>query len=86
MLSNRYRNFFYVVSTLDGRKSTQLCHVNLLNPYFCHAHENTVPVAKIKPVALVTEISNPSVSIATDSTEGKRVQPDCLIQPRLWSN
>ncbi|KAI2643088.1 Retrovirus-related Pol polyprotein from transposon 17.6 [Labeo rohita] len=47
----------YIVSTPDRRKATQLCHVNLLKPYFCRAHENAVSGTEIKPAALVTEVS-----------------------------
>lgn len=77
----------YIVSTPDKRKSTQLCHVNLLKPYFCCARENAVPGAEIKPVALVTEVSNFSLGMADcRPTEEERVPPDCIVQPRLCNS
>ncbi len=64
----------YIVSTPDKKKSTQLCHVNLLKPYFCRARETAVPGAEIKPVALVSETSHFSLSMADcRPTEDKRI-------------
>lgn len=59
----------YIVSTPDRRKASQLCHMNLLKPYFCRARENAVPGAEEKPVALVTEVSN--LGVKFDCTEGE---------------
>ncbi|KAL0150446.1 hypothetical protein M9458_054263 [Cirrhinus mrigala] len=76
----------YIVSTPDRRKATQLCHVNLLKPYFCRAHENAVSGTEIKPAALVTEVSTFSSGTATVSTEDEKVPSDCIIQPRLLNS
>lgn len=68
----------YIVLTLDRRKASQLCHVNLLKPHFCRARENAVPGAEVKSVELLTEVSN--LGIELDCTEGESITTEQLTK------
>ena len=68
----------YLVSTPDRRKKTQLCHVNMLKPYFPRVNQG-----EVKPVALVSSVGGVS-SPSLDSVEEKIESPDvAVLQGRL---
>ncbi len=48
----------YLIATPDRRKSTQLCHINLLKPYYCRSHKPLDAKAEVQPV-LVVESTSP---------------------------
>ena len=58
----------YIVSTPHRRRSTQLCHVNLLKPYF----ERAEPEKIVLPCM-----------VAVDYQEGVEPPDDCILQGRL---
>lgn len=48
----------YLIATPERRKSTQLCHINLLKPYYCCSHKALDAKTAVKP-ALVVESTSP---------------------------
>ena len=71
----------YLISTPDRRKTTQLCHVNMLKPYFPRTSGG-----EVKPVALVSSVSSVGdvVSPSLDGGEEKIESPDVgVLQGRL---
>lgn len=79
----------YVLSTPDRRKKVQVCHINLLKPYF--------PSAPITPVGLITTTppggsSDPDCgvknsegfdSLSEESSEGVRGPSSAIVEGRL---
>lgn len=46
----------YLVSTPDRRRSTQLCHINLLKPYHARSLRTEGDEAKVKPVVTIRDM------------------------------
>lgn len=65
----------YIISTPDRRKSTQLCHLNLLKPFYVRV---ATPKVKCFPVAVAS-------GLATTETLGQDVKApdDVILWPRL---
>ena len=70
----------YLISTPDQRRSTQLCHGNMLKPYFlCSTTEQTE--RETKPVTLVASLGVESSSLRKESGEEPVHPPldDCVM-------
>lgn len=78
----------YLLSTPHRKRPTQLCHVNLLKPYYTRssvsgAAETDDPVAS---VSLASAVENPEASsylVAAGSGEDVVGPDDCVLFPRL---
>lgn len=66
----------YLVTTPDRRKSTQLCHINMLQPYFPHSN-GMGSVGEAKPVALVASLGVVSSPSLGDEGGQVNVPDDC---------
>lgn len=54
-VKRRVSEIIHLISTPDRRKSTQLCHVNVLKPYFSRPVNGDVP-GKVRLAALVSPV------------------------------
>ncbi|KAL2095958.1 hypothetical protein ACEWY4_008106 [Coilia grayii] len=70
----------YLVATPERRKATQLCHVNLLKPYFSSAQVEEEK-AGVKAVGLVGVEGPPHSPVAAE--DGVRVPDDAILHTRL---
>uniref|UniRef100_A0A8C1RHP2 Gypsy retrotransposon integrase-like protein 1 n=1 Tax=Cyprinus carpio TaxID=7962 RepID=A0A8C1RHP2_CYPCA len=78
----------YLVSTPDRRRTTQLCHINLLKPYYSRSPVSGAAETgdQVKSVALaaVAGISSFSSHMVAAGGDEDVVSPDdCVLQPRL---
>lgn len=73
----------YLISTPDRRRSTQLCHINMLKPYFLRSTtEHTGGETKL--VALVGSLGVVSSSLGKEGGEEPVLTPgDCVMQKIL---
>ncbi len=71
----------YLIATPDRRKSTQLCHINLLKSYYCHSHKPLDAKAEIQPVLLVESTS--PVPLQKEIDEGVSFPEDTVLLGRL---
>lgn len=78
----------YLVSTPDRRRSTQLCHINLLKPYFCRSSLTGGGAdAEVKPVGVASvgePVQSVSCGMVAECCEEDVCAPDdSVFQPRL---
>ena len=73
----------YVIATPNRRKSSQLCHVNLLKPYYSPSPRTEESGDGIGSAALAVgeAVSSPQ-SVAAEG-ENEAAPDDCLLLPRL---
>uniref|UniRef100_A0A8C1I8K6 Gypsy retrotransposon integrase-like protein 1 n=1 Tax=Cyprinus carpio TaxID=7962 RepID=A0A8C1I8K6_CYPCA len=67
----------YLIATPERRKSTQLCHVNLLKPYYCRSHKMSND--EVKPALVVGRIS----LVGEGVDEGVSFPEDTVLLGRL---
>lgn len=67
----------YLIATPDRRKSTQLCHINLLKPYYCRSHKALDAKMEVKPV-LIFESTSP-VPLEEEIDEGVSFPEDTVL-------
>lgn len=67
----------YVVATPDRRRSTQLCHINLLKPYYVRSSV-LAATPEVKPVALAAGVggSGPLPALMATGVEEELTSPD----------
>lgn len=70
----------YLIDTPDRKKSVQLCHVNLLKPYF--ARETAIS-SVVSPVAVVSPVSEVCPSGCDPMCEEELCTPDGVLKGRL---
>ena len=70
----------YVVSTPERRRKTQLCHVNLLKPYFSSSLQGKEAV--LKPVGFAVGLATPEISQVTNG-DGVCGPNDAVLHARL---
>ncbi|KAG1933868.1 gag-pol fusion protein [Pimephales promelas] len=78
----------YLVSTPDRRRNTQLCHINLLKPYYSRSPVSGAAETgdQVKSVALAAVAGISSVSphmVAACGEEDVVIPDDGVLQPRL---
>lgn len=68
----------YFVETPDRKKSRQLCHVNLLKPYYARSD------GLVSPAAVATSVRCSSVALGSAASQEKDLcTPDDLLKGRL---
>lgn len=77
-VTQRLSELNYFISTPDRKKSVQLCHVNLLKPYF----SRDCAESKITAVLSVSEGNG----IGPGVMEEVEAPADCVLQPRLTNS
>lgn len=68
----------YVISTPDRKRSTQLCHINLLKPYFSRVVSGSEAEVKLAAVAVPLNVAGSLSLVETEVDE-----LDCRTQGRL---
>lgn len=71
----------YILSTRDRKKATQLCHINLLKPYFSRASPSGIG-AGVKPVAVAVPFGVAGSHLPEAKVDELEVT-DCMTQGRL---
>ena len=73
----------YVVSTPERRRKTQLCHINLLKPYFPSSSQMQGKEARLKPVGLAVGSDAPDITqvVAEDGVGGP---DDAVFAGSAW--
>ncbi len=70
----------YLIATPDRRKSTQLCHINLLKPYYCRSHK---PLDAKAEVQLVLVVESTSPVPLEEEIDGVSFPEDTVLLGRL---
>lgn len=65
----------YLIAIPQRRKSTQLCHINLLKPYYCRSHEALDVKSEVKHALVVENTSAAHLGI----DEGVSPQDDTVL-------
>ncbi|KAI7799880.1 hypothetical protein IRJ41_013806 [Triplophysa rosa] len=69
----------YEIVTPDRKKRTQICHVNLLKPFFSRGCQQT----DVKSSAVVSPVTEGQSQSSVGEKEGVMVLDDAVMQPRL---
>lgn len=75
----------YVVSTPERRRKTQLCHINLLKPYFPSSLQMQDKEASLKPVGLAVGSDAPDITQVA-AEDGVCGPDDAVLQARLGNS
>ena len=73
----------YVIATPNRRKSSQLCHVNLLKPYYSPSSRSDVTVDNVGSAALAFRGAVSSSPMVAADGEDEGPPDDCVLLPRL---
>lgn len=78
MVEKQVTDLNYLIATPERRKSTQLCHVNLLKPYYCRSHKMSDD--EVKPALAVERI--PFILVGEEIDEGVSFPEDTVLLGR----
>ncbi|XP_063050317.1 uncharacterized protein LOC134445162 [Engraulis encrasicolus] len=77
----------YMISTPNRKRSTQLCHINLLKPYYTRSSGSgaaeTDDLVKSVSIAATVEASHASPFLVAEGGEDVVGPDDCMLLPRL---
>ena len=71
----------YLVATPDRKKSSQLCHVNMLKPYYTQSCKSEPADGKVSAVLAVDVVPRAPPQVAVGEDEG--APDDAVLMPRL---